>query len=70
MAVDCPNKDPRTDDDDDVTLVRKVSDTESHSWLILKGQEQSGKHRCCVAQWQNGNGQLQKWCPDMPPLQV
>lgn len=70
MAVDCPNKDPRTDDKDDLIMSRTTSPGQSHSWLVLKGQAQSGKHRCCFAKWSDGNGQLYKWCPDMAPLQV
>lgn len=68
--MDCPNKDPRTDQDGDVVLFRKISPNVLGSYLILKGQAQSGKHRCCYASWQNGDEQLHKWCPDMAPLQL
>lgn len=69
MAIDCPNKDP-TAAGKEFTLMRRQDDGSMETYLTLKGQVQSGKHHCCVAIWSGGNGQLQKWCPDMPLLQV
>lgn len=70
MAVDCPNKDPGTDQADDIVMFRTSKPGEYESYLVLKGQAQSGKHRCCFAEWANGDGKLYKWCPDMAPLQI
>lgn len=70
MAVDCPNQDPFSGKGNGIEMYRQISPGAFEIYLILEGVAPSGKHRCCWAKWPFGDGQLQKWCPDMAPLQI